>query len=600
MGTYAGKDKTWPFLLLMVFIMLLILAANYNQTGISEAELVDTDAYMRLVRVEQLAETGDWYDSVIHRSNYPYGEELHWTRPLDVMLLAGAFILTPWLGFNKGLLVWGILISPLLGICCLWALLWATRSVMRGKTRQLLLLLFVTQPLLLQIFQFGRPDHHSLLMLLFILLLGCLFRMVDKNVDDKYVLLCGFLAAFSMWVSVEAIFAVIMIYIMLGILWLIRSEAYARKLLIFSLTLFTFSAVFLFIERPLAALFKVEYDKISIAHLFVFMLAVLATYLLTMIKNSAPVAKVLKASFILAASGFIIWLVFPDFYKGPMAGINKDIVPIWLSRVSEVQPLWSLESSYKIITIGSIALFLIYFFYLAAKRKLTDNFNLLFPITVEFAVFLPLGIYQIRMDYYLVLIIIMLLAVCLDNILTGISASRLGNFAQPVLRVAVMTLFFLGLPVLSLIPKTATNNPPDGNPIVKPDLKSLSIFLNDYQTTYSQAQTILTLMDFGPEILYRTGFNVVSTPYHRNDRGILYNYNVMAAESWEQAKTMLKERPVDLIILSPASSERIFYKQTVDKSTFYERLIDGEKPDFLKEVVLPPNLADNFKVYRVE
>lgn len=73
MGTYAGKDKTWPFLLLMVFIMLLILAANYNQTGISEAELVDTDAYMRLVRVEQLAETGDWYDSVIHRSNYPYG-----------------------------------------------------------------------------------------------------------------------------------------------------------------------------------------------------------------------------------------------------------------------------------------------------------------------------------------------------------------------------------------------------------------------------------------------------------------------------------------------------------------------------------------------
>jgi hypothetical protein len=65
------------------------------------------------------------------------------------------------------------------------------------------------------------------------------------------------------------------------------------------------------------------------------------------------------------------------------------------------------------------------------------------------------------------------------------------------------------------------------------------------------------------------------------------------------AQAMLNERSVDLLILDPKSSERGFYKKTADHSTFYERLIAGEKPAFLKKVNLPPNLAKSFKVYRI-
>ncbi len=47
---------------------------------------------MRLVRVEELHRTGAWYDSVVQRSNAPYGDELHWTRSLDIILYIPAWI----------------------------------------------------------------------------------------------------------------------------------------------------------------------------------------------------------------------------------------------------------------------------------------------------------------------------------------------------------------------------------------------------------------------------------------------------------------------------------------------------------------------------
>jgi asparagine N-glycosylation enzyme membrane subunit Stt3 len=258
-----GKNGFLQYFLLVVFMFLLVHVVVYTKAIIEtpNAQLVDTDPYMRLVRVEQLAETGDWYDSVIHRSNYPYGDELHWTRPLDVILVAGAYLLSPIQGFQKGLLTWGIMIGPLVGIFCLLALFWATRKILNRNAQRLLWLLFIAQTLLFQIFTFGRPDHHSLLMLLFILLLGCLFRIIDQPHNNKYILISGFIAALSLWVSVETIFAIIMVFVTMTFFWLIRGAAYSRQLLLFSLTIFAFSTAFLFIERPLSALFKVNTIK---------------------------------------------------------------------------------------------------------------------------------------------------------------------------------------------------------------------------------------------------------------------------------------------------------------------------------------------------
>ena len=47
-----------------------------------KGNLVDSDGYARLVRIQRLIETGGWFDVSLPRADWPYGGSLHWTRPL--------------------------------------------------------------------------------------------------------------------------------------------------------------------------------------------------------------------------------------------------------------------------------------------------------------------------------------------------------------------------------------------------------------------------------------------------------------------------------------------------------------------------------------
>ena len=58
----------------------------------TEGRFYDSDAYMRLQRVAELHTHGRWHDAQTQRTNAPNGETLHWTRPLDTMLLTGAWL----------------------------------------------------------------------------------------------------------------------------------------------------------------------------------------------------------------------------------------------------------------------------------------------------------------------------------------------------------------------------------------------------------------------------------------------------------------------------------------------------------------------------
>ena len=77
---------------------LVLMQALLALTGIVpvlDGGLADSDAYMRLVRVLQLHDSGAWFDPREPRINPPEGHIQHWTRPLDALLLAGAWLLQP-------------------------------------------------------------------------------------------------------------------------------------------------------------------------------------------------------------------------------------------------------------------------------------------------------------------------------------------------------------------------------------------------------------------------------------------------------------------------------------------------------------------------
>jgi hypothetical protein len=90
-----APPRRFPILALFVLLVGLMAQARVATwpTGIAvEGRLLDTDPYVRTLRVEELRRTGDWFATDISRLNAPYGLSMHWTRPLDLLILGPALV----------------------------------------------------------------------------------------------------------------------------------------------------------------------------------------------------------------------------------------------------------------------------------------------------------------------------------------------------------------------------------------------------------------------------------------------------------------------------------------------------------------------------
>ena len=92
------------------------------------------------------------------KSNAPFGEPLHWSRPFDVLLLAGAIPLSVFVDFETALFAWGVVLSPVLLIFALIELNWATRVILSKDGTFLVILIFLFMPTILTYFQAGVSD----------------------------------------------------------------------------------------------------------------------------------------------------------------------------------------------------------------------------------------------------------------------------------------------------------------------------------------------------------------------------------------------------------------------------------------------------------
>ncbi|MFH1067928.1 MAG: hypothetical protein V1746_08540, partial [bacterium] len=334
-----------------LFAFFLQLAFYTILQGSEEPRLYDADAYMRLVRVEELHQTGDWFSNVISRSNAPYGESLHWTRPLDVLLLAGAWLFHFFTNFHHALLLWGIVISPLLQILGMGAMVWAIAPFMKREYLWHAAALFLWTPATLVPCVCGRPDHHSLLVLLFVLEIGCALRLVaaffseqGKQSVARFSWILGGLLALSMWISVESLAVVALCLGLLAALWqssLINprnrssvSSAIARV----SLALFIGSCVALALEKPFSHWGLAEVDCLSVVHLSIFGFFALCGLVAMGMEARLPLptssrARFIFAAIVLAGLSAVIGVFFPDFFRGPYAHLNPLAKEIWLKKV---------------------------------------------------------------------------------------------------------------------------------------------------------------------------------------------------------------------------------------------------------------------------
>ena len=621
----------WLILLpLGALLLLQVLFTWFDVVPILNGGLADTDAYMRLVRVLDLHASGHWFDARLLRVNPPEGHVQHWTRFLDALLLGGAWLLEPFYGFRMGLHLWGVLISPVLLALALFALDWATIPILGRDARLFACLAFLLQPSIQAYTIVGRPDHHSLLLALFVVQLGLTFRLLLRP-EPRPALVAGAVAAVSFWVSPEAVLAIAVTLGALGFYWLQGDLRMSRISRDFMLATTVSLAGLLVIERG-PGLLAIESDRLSLVHVALF--AAIAGFWVLVVraerggrtawaeraaraeqsqsKHPFPVprppaglgglgSRLGSAILGMVVIGAGMLVLFPSLRAGPLGQVDPLYEHLRLQQIVEYQPLipgaWLSagrfeEIAQRAVRIMGIALAALPFLIVMLARRQPER-RAWVALALAMVVFLPIACDEVHFGTYAQALLVIPYAACVAWLIRR-TETRLAPVAGQILRPLLLVgALFWPYGVADALPEASIATAGHDCPIdaAAPVLTRLA---------GGVPKTVLTFTDYAPSLLYDTPLRVLSIPNHRPQPGFATTYRILGALDPEAARADLARHHIDWILLCPSTAERRqFAHVSDDPRTLYRHLVDGTPPSWLRQAPMPADLAGRMSLFIV-
>ena len=566
-----------------------------GDTVVIAGGLADGDSYARLLRVTQLFETGEWFDSSLSRVNVPYGGSLHWTRPFDVLLLVLAMPMVPIVGFAKALFWSGVVVSPLLHVVSALALVWAVTPVLGRAAAMVAGGLTVAQVGILGYATIGHADHHVAFALITIVALGFVIRVLTMpDFRRGHALATGATLALGIWVGPEMLGVLALTLAALGLVWLAGEPgAAARNLgIVQGLTLGLGLAVLA--EQGPQAFFAVEYDRVSIVTLTV-------SLLLLAFWNGVPPrmgmrewglgGRIAGAILGFGVIGAAMRLLYPNILIGPLG----DLDPAFLYLFDDISEFGS---------IGGVSRFLLYLggaifavpWVIWRTRSQWRGPNRWAWVLIASALFVSVALASIwlRASLYAGIFLAITLADLIDHVVSAI-ARRISGPGRSLCVVSAVLFLAVGPLTAGAGALYAGGSGEIGKAC---PVQAMTRHLNQPPWA-GRSSTILGSANFGPEILYRTNHKVLGTLHHRNSAGILDSVRILGGTDEAEVRHLVRARRVDLILLCPGSGGDGYLVGRDGGPTLYRRLENGEIPGWLREVALPEDLGQSFRLFEV-
>ena len=563
--------------------------------------LADIDGYSRLVRVQELRQTGAWYDGIDPRANAPFGVSSHWTRPLDALLLAGATLLQPFAGFGRALYVWGAALSPLLYLLTAAVLVWAARPLLEPRARLLLALAFPVQFVMLMDSAPGMADHHALLLLILAATLGMTLRALPAPTRPGTALAAGALLALGLWISTELVLAIVLSGAALGLGWVLHGGNRAARNAWHALGLSAGIAVALLLERAPRDWLALEADRISILHLLPCLAALGFWTLMATTGSGARLGSrrgraVAAALAALPVGALLLWLA----RAGLAASAQMEdpyVAPFFAMQYLE--PLLPVDASTTATFLVCLGAGVCAVPYLAARAARTarteagEGWLLLALLAIgQLVAALRIG----RLAGHAELLLLAPLGALLSALLARLETRPAGP-GRAVRGAAIAAALLLG--PLALGAALIRWSPPPAervNPFRPSDLSALYPLLAARPGPGDVPLTILALPGDGPELLYRTPHRVVASPQHRGRDGIRDCLLFLDTADEAEARRLVEEREVDLAIVPLDTSWEAALP--VRERSFIARCLAGQCPDWLRPLDVGP-AASGVRVFSV-
>ncbi len=379
----------------------------------------------------------------------------------------------------------------------------------------------------------------------------------------------------------------------------------ARKNLAYALGLASVLALALVAERPWGQLLTEEYDRVSVVHLAVALLALGFWGSVRLIERSGERprgarGRLFAAALGAAAAGAVLVLTYPKFMAGPAVDVDPRIAAIWLARASEMQPLVTTEAYDPVrllFYLGPALVCVPFLLRLVVHERHSPVWVAWLYGGMALALFLPVAMYRVRFAPYAEILLTVVLVELLGRVRDRPgwnSRQWSGILARALVSAGLLVGFYAAGLVLHRVQHPAAEAPAQA----ACRMGAMAAYLNRPGGLGGRAHTIVAMIDFGPELLYRTNHAVVGTPYHRNG-GILDTYRILTATEDSESRSLLYRRGADLILLCPDRNEKSFFATAEGDATLYRRLVDGRPPAWLRPVELPRELAPRFRLYEV-
>ncbi len=544
----------------------------------------DPDDAMRLVEVRAWLAGQSWYDVSAARLDPPVGASMHWSRlvdmPLAALIVAFRVVFEPARAEALARIA-----MPALLLIGLYAGMARLSLVLFDRAGLALVGLLLSASVLAQ-FQPGRIGHHAPETLALLWAVGSALAAFDPR-RARQAGVAGALVALALAMSLETLPFQGLLCAGMLLAWIARGAALAPTLRWFGLGLgATLPAVFAATVPPERWTASVS-DAFGAPHFALGMVVAVGSIVLTS-RDLPRVAHRLGAVVALGATCLVILAcLFPACLRSPFAGVDPLVRAIWLDNVSESQPLARLmrgEPMFGLMLALPLALGLGALLVAAWTSRGTAalRFSLVAALV---ALGLALGFVQVR-----VLGSVVPLALCggvfaadaLRVRLAGrVKLAGLAGIAPALILPFTSTAWALVLPADA--PARGASEETCFTPAALAPLAALP-----------PGRAVVPI-DTGPFLLTGTALDVFDAPYHRNNDGNRYAYDVMSAAP-DAARALLAARHTTYVVTCTGFNDtpRLAIRAPEGLAA---RILAGQVPVWLRPV---PLAGTPYHVFAVE
>lgn len=568
-------------------LVLATAAALGLVNGVADGHLVDADAYTWVTRAVDLRTDGQWFDDTLDRVNPPGGLRQHWTRPFDVLLVAGGLLGGPFVGFPAAVFRWAVVVPCLLGVATLWVLWWGFADLLDRTGRIALVLLFGLQLTIVMGFMAGRADHQALMGVLMVAVAGLGRRALGPVRGDAWAVAAGVVSGLALWVGIESAVMVAGITAAVLVQWVVHADASLARLRTYALALAGSAAAALSAEHGGGWITQRQLDELSVTVVVAALLLGLASAVLHLTRDrlASPSRRAAACAGAGAVALALLIAAFPAILDGPLGAIDPLYARTRLRHIGELQPTFGPTLRVTAgVTIPGLSLVPLVIAYLATRRGRLASIvgDGLHVLLLPALAYLVLAATQQRWLFPLNLLLVVPAALGAAHLLR--SAGRRAH-ARRTAVVSVALLAALGwLPFFVL-------SAPQRSP--QCDIDDAITALRNVPT----GSTVMSFTDHGPEMLFRTSHSVMSIPNHRDQPGYTATWNAMSATTMTTARGVMTRNAVDLVLVCDNDIETQFYGG--DPASFHAQLAAGDPPAWM-EPLPTPTAEPRFRLYSVE